>query len=35
MVAEYSEGEGFFKCPINVYFSDSSGRAEKVIIEVK
>jgi hypothetical protein len=35
MVAEHTEGEGLFRCPINVFFSDSSGRAEKVIIEVQ
>jgi hypothetical protein len=34
MVAEYiQEDEGIFRFPINLYFSDSSGRSEKAIIE--
>jgi hypothetical protein len=32
MVAKYIEGEGL-TCPINMYFSDSSGTAEKMVIE--
>jgi hypothetical protein len=32
VVAEYIQDPGMV-CPINIYFSDSSGRAEKVLIE--